>query len=273
MKVLSIDIGIKNLALCLFEKTDQFQVTIWDVVNISEENAVACCGCQEKNGVCNKPATFKKGSDCFCTKHAKKQPYHIPTAAQLPSFIRKQKVGVLRDLARDYDVPCEATGVTKTELVQRINERIQQTYLEKIERAKASDVGLFAIGRHIKDKLNHVFSAEQKIDYVIIENQIGPLAIRMKTVQCMIVQYFVMSHVDVDHIDIVSASNKLKDCDAKDKATYSDRKKLSIAKCKQRLTTDARFSKHLDYFNSHKKKDDLSDSFLQGMWYIEANHL
>ena len=39
-----------------------------------------------------------------------------------------------------------------------------------------------------------------KIDYVIIENQIGPLAIRMKTIQGMIVQYFIMSNLNVEHI-------------------------------------------------------------------------
>ena len=40
MKILSIDVGIKNLAFCLFEKsndTQQFKITKWDTVNISEK--------------------------------------------------------------------------------------------------------------------------------------------------------------------------------------------------------------------------------------------
>ena len=32
--------------------------------------------------------------------------------------------------------------------------------------------------------------------------------------------------------------------------------------------SSVRFNEHLQYFNLHKKKDDLSDSFLQGMWFI-----
>ena len=107
-----------------------------------------------------------------------------------------------------------------------------------------------------------------KIDYVIIENQIGPLAIRMKTLQGMIVQYFIMSNLDVQHIEFISASNKLKDCDTKDKEKYIDRKKLGIAKCLGVISSDFRFNEHLNYFNEHKKKDDLSDAFLQGLWFI-----
>ena len=127
---------------------------------------------------------------------------------------------------------------------------------------------LFNFGLNIKTNFNKLFENEGKIDYVIIENQIGPLAIRMKTIQGMIVQYFIMSNLNVEHIEFISASNKLKDCDAKDKATYSDRKKLGISKCLEIITNDFIFNEHIEYFNSHKKKDDLSDSFLQGIWFI-----
>jgi hypothetical protein len=90
----------------------------------------------------------------------------------------------------------------------------------------------------------------------------------MKTIQGMIVQYFIMSNVKVDHIEFISASNKLKDCSINDKKTYSDRKKLGISKCLEMISTDFRFNEKLDYFQQHKKKDDLSDSFLQGIWFI-----
>jgi hypothetical protein len=77
-----------------------------------------------------------------------------------------------------------------------------------------------------------------------------------------------MSNLKVDHIEFISASNKLKDCPIKDKKNYSDRKKLGISKCLEMITTDFRFNEQLDYFHQHKKKDDLSDSFLQGIWFI-----
>ena len=90
----------------------------------------------------------------------------------------------------------------------------------------------------------------------------------MKTIQGMIVQYFVMCNLKINNIEFISAANKLKDCEKNEKTTYSDRKKLGISKCLESITTDFRFNEHLKYFTSHKKKDDLSDSFLQGIWFI-----
>jgi hypothetical protein len=48
--------------------------------------------------------------------------------------------------------------------------------------------------------------------------------------------------------------------------TYSDKKKLAILHAQYYLQYQD--SKYLEFFNLHKKKDDLSDSFLQGLyWY------
>ena len=82
-----------------------------------------------------------------------------------------------------------------------------------------------------------------------------------------------MSGIKINKIEFISASNKLKDCDSKDKTNYSDRKKLGIAKCLEIITSDFKFNEHLNYFQSHKKKDDLSDSFLQGLWFIKNKGL
>ena len=264
MKVLSIDVGIKNLAFCLFEKTDDcdnFKITKWDVVNISEQESFIC-------KECNKPAKFKKDDICFCLKHSKKQSLHIPGSEQKSTFINKQKIQTLYEIADSHKI-MYLPKCKKVDLVKKINDHISIHYLDKIENIKASDVDLFHIGLHIKNKFNKLFENEEIIDYVIIENQISPIATRMKTIQGMIVQYFIMSSIVVGHMEFISAANKLKDCDAKDKAKYSDRKKLGIAKCLETITNDFRFSEHIDYFNIHKKKDDLADSFLQGIYFLK----
>jgi len=98
----------------------------------------------------------------------------------------------------------------------------------------------------------------------MIENQISPIANRMKTIQGMIAQYFIMRNEDIN-IDFVSASNKLKKfINNNEKTTYNERKKLSIVKCLELLQTRTEFNEWVDFFGHHKKKDDLADSFLQG---------
>ena len=198
MKILSIDVGIKNLAFCLFDKSptaENFKVTKWDIINLSEEETIKC-GFVEKNILCNKPAKFKKDNKCYCVKHSKKQQYQIPTSQQKPSFINKQKIANLYEIADNNNIKYDPK-IKKTDLANLINENIQKIYFDTIESKKSNEVDLFNIGVNIKNKFNEMFKDEGKIDYVIIENQIGPLAIRIKTIQGMIVQYFIMSNLNV----------------------------------------------------------------------------
>jgi len=270
MKILSIDVGIKNLAFCLFEKctiNDNFKINKWDIINISEEENDIKCIFIDNQTSCKNQAKFKKHNKCYCLKHSKKQELHIQKMEQKMTFINKQKIQKLYEIADNYNIKYEKK-TKKIDLLKLINNYININYFEPIESKKAKDVDLFNIGLHIKIKFNKLFENEEKIDYVIIENQISPIATKMKTIQGMLVQYFIMSNITVEHIEFISASNKLKDCEAKDKIKYSDRKKLGISKCLEMITNDFRFTEHVNYFNQHKKKDDLSDSFLQGIWFI-----
>jgi hypothetical protein len=61
MTILSIDVGIKNLAFCLFGKSDNntgFQIIEWNIINIGENSEeIKCCEIDKFNE-CNKPAKF-----------------------------------------------------------------------------------------------------------------------------------------------------------------------------------------------------------------------
>jgi LysM repeat protein len=269
MKILSIDVGIKNLAFCLFEKTNDsqhFKIKKWNVVNICEPE-VYNCSFLEKSVVCNKPAKFRKDNQCFCLKHSKKQEFQFPTSECKPAFIMKQKNQKLYEIADKYGIQYEKP-IKKNDLVTAINEYIQNNFFKPVETKNASKTDLIDIGINLKNKFNETFSDEEFIDYVIIENQISPIANRMKTIQGMIVQYFIMSDVLVDNFEFISAANKLKDFLKEEKIKYSDRKKLGIVKTLETITNDHRFHEHVEYFKNHKKKDDLADSFLQGLWFI-----
>jgi hypothetical protein len=194
--------------------------------------------------------------------------YDIPNK-ELTS-LSKNKIGQLQTLADKYNIVYSPHD-KKPELLKIINDHVKANCFDEIKTTNASKVDLITIGTNIKTKFDKLFSGEEVIDYVIIENQISPIATRMKTIQGMLVQYFVMSGLQVEHIEFISASNKLKDFAQNEKTTYSDRKKLGIAKCLETITNDFRFSEHVDYFNKHKKKDDLADSFLQGIYFLKKS--
>jgi hypothetical protein len=93
---------------------------------------------------------------------------------------------------------------------------------------------------------------------VIIENQIGPSAIRMKNIQGMITMYFIQKGSDVVYWN---SGNKLRFM--KMKTTYKERKKLSI------LITNCIIKEFYPThdISKHKKKDDVADCFLQILDY------
>jgi len=280
MKIISIDVGIKNLALCLFEKienSDLYKITKWDVLNISEQENYKCLFV-EKNKICDKPAKFKKDDKCFCLKHSKKQQLQIPTSQVKQTFINKQKINSLYEIANKHGIKYD-NKIKKIDLINLINEHINNNYFEEIQSKNASKVDLINIGINLKYKLNSLLENIDSIDYVLIENQISPIANRMKTIQGMIVQYFIMSDIDVTNIEFISASNKLKEYNTsekeknnekeKEKTKYGDRKKMGITKCLEEINNNFNYNDKVDFFNTHKKKDDLADCFLQGIWFIK----
>jgi len=274
MKILSVDVGIKNLAFCLFELSAPNELSIlkWDVINLSTDAPVFQCGFLDKSKCCQKPAKFTKNNVFFCLKHAKKQKdYLMPTAEMKPAFIKKQKIAHLTEIADKYKVPY-SPPINKAGLVDYINQHFSSVVLDANcnQKVDASGIDLVTIGTHIKNKFNNLFKNEGTLDYVIIENQISPIANRMKTIQGMIAQYCIMREPEAHCIQFVSASNKLKNVDG-NKATYAERKKLGVEKCLEIISNNESCFPHVDFFKSHKKKDDLADSFLQGIWFIESN--
>lgn len=278
MKILSIDVGIKNLAFCLFDAVTEnnnennendkkaFKIIKWNVVDISQEHDLLTCGYNDQV-TCNKPAKYKKNNECFCLKHAKKHIYRLPVKETTPSYIKKQKLNTLIDIAHNYKLTHD-TSIKKDHLIHIINDYIGTNVFDEIKKNNASTIDLIHVGRNIKTKFNDLFTDQESIDHVIIENQISPIANRMKTIQGMIVQYFIMSNIKVPNIEFISASNKLKVCETVGKTKYKDRKKLSIQLCLDNINNNPNYNNQISYFISHNKKDDLADCFLQGLWFI-----
>ena len=291
-KILSIDVGIKNLAFCLLEINENKTITIikWDIIDLTktqQENEIKIgCSCLKQQSkpkkkqqisneiitLCNGVSKFTKNGIYYCLKHAKTQPFLFPSNNLKPSFINKQKIGELIKISglikyKDTQGENKLETFKKPEIVHQLNEFINNNSFELIEIVNASKLDLVTIGKNIQSNMDILLKEDiVDIDTIIIENQISPIANRMKTIQGMMAQYFIMKNENIK-IEFVSSSNKLKEFNKGEKTTYSDRKKLGIKKCVELIDTTPQFFIWKEFFITHKKKDDLSDSLLQGLWY------
>ena len=105
----------------------------------------------------------------------------------------------------------ETTKNTKISNKKKTDNSKKNTKTKTKTKTKASDVSLVTIGIAIEKKMDEFidFSLYPPNQiHVVIENQIGPIAIRMKTIQGMLSQYFIMKGIRT--IQYVSSSNKLK---------------------------------------------------------------
>ena len=130
---------------------------------------------------------------------------------------------------------------------------------------------------------------DKEFDIVLLENQPVLKNPVMKSVQMLIYGFFLYQKTNliknIKLIKLINASNKLKTglllnnefkelkkiIDNKD---YNTNLKYSINKKKAvdytLLYLDyMKLNNYKDFFNLHKKKDDLADSFLQSIYYIE----
>ena len=185
---------------------------------------------------------------------------------------------------------------TKEQMLDMIKHELEKNYLENIENIRADQIDLLTLGKNMMTELDKFINPytninageageagdtgdigimggldKYKIDIVIIENQISTIASRMKTLQGMIAQYFIMRGTPC--IEFISAANKLKMFMTKKKTTYTERKIESVEVTKELLEKLPQFEKYRGCLEKNKKKDDLADCFLQGIYYLTLKKL
>jgi hypothetical protein len=166
---------------------------------------------KQSSKLCNRQAKFYKGDRIFCEKHAKKcEEYIIPTKECSPTSIHKLRVDKIHELYNKYKIPIPLIKQNKGELVENLVTWFSKhcfQIVQKPEKKRADEYDLIDIGRSLKKKLCLVDGIND-VTHVIIENQISPIANRMKTIQGMLAQYFIMLNDNIQ-IEFISSSNKL----------------------------------------------------------------
>lgn len=281
---------MRNLAYCLFERTTdeheatdpestmkQIAIVEWDTVNLCDTpNAEKPVAPTCSNADCKFTAKFMhsaSGTEThYCTRHANSSGYKMPLQPSIASskILKKMTLDELKTFSGEYlstPIP-EKSNKSKLKLMQHVTGALSAEYLvavcAKPKVISAASLDLITIGRNMLrqfDALPHIATG---VDTVIIENQLSTLATRMKTLQGMITQYFIMR--GVPNIQFISATNKLKlfsDAASDEKTEYADRKKRSIEITRTLIPSEQKLK-----FEKHKKKDDLADCFLQGLWWF-----
>lgn len=254
MKLVSFDIGLRNLAFCVLEGTNRSNVKIthWDLIDVMAESAGHD---SPKCFKCKKPANWTNGGgDSYaCTIHKPKSARTKVTKTSLNKMS-------MEDL-RERGSHCGITDSVKTkkELVQLIYiYSTMNTWRRCVKSTKS--VSVVDLASPIADCLKARESIWKNADLIVLEQQPDK---RMLCVQAMIHMWFVCAGFKCKG---VSAIHKLTNIITTEDVTktYKGRKKTGIVHAEQLVPAVWK-----DYMRKHPKKDDLADCFLQGLWCLE----
>ena len=289
VNVMSFDIGIKNMAYCIISVDTEIKIIDWRVIDISKkdegegEKLVEVCSCKNKTTLCKKKAKYVKNGIFYCDKHAKvSKEFLIPEKRLTSTKLAKNKLIELEKIIEEFSIPESSTQdkkQNKKEILERIELFFDTKLFKKIEdiiAVKTQHINLIELGRNMTKILDNSRGLND-VTHIIIENQISTLANRMKTIQGMLAQYFIMRFGDKIHIEFVSSANKLK-CFPKDNNVNNYKKHKTDAVyytneiLSKNIQVNSKVGKNEETWGDSlvsKKKDDLCDSFLQGIWYLK----
>ena len=260
--IISFDIGIKNLAYCIFviDPKQQTSILKWNIVNLTQTDAAdgnshPKCTCMKAgkkkapDTVCGKKGAYtdSTGTSVFCTVHAKvlsatylnthKSPKDstvqvpctskiIPCKEMSMSTIKSLKLDDLKIFCKTHSIAF-AESDKKPDICAKAETAIKAITLVPIKPVKknANHVHLVEIGKQIRIQMDQILS-QITVDIVILENQISPIAGRMNTIQGMLAQYFIM-RPDISlipKIEFISSSGKLKDYKGSKEPSSTDEK-------------------------------------------------
>jgi len=270
MRLISWDIGTTNLAYCIIDYVDnEYEIIKWNKIDIFEDlkEKKHYCDVKQKNGkICHKLAKYgETGTEIYYCKRHTTNSAEVLNADKICSVINKNKKQCSRKATLyegddDKKYYCNFHKKQATEPLSKIVNIKTASFFEKslfIPKIIDNDPELL------------------DVDDVLIENQ--PIKINpvMKSIQMILyTTYLIRGIIDktrVKEVHLINATQKMKiydgpkiECAIKNK--HDRNKFLAIKYCEYFIDGD-----NLEYFLTHDKKDDLADSFLQGLYFIKTS--
>jgi len=226
-RILSWDVGIKNLAFCqILKDDDTFEIEQWGSINLSDNEKV-CCYKTRTGNVCGKNARFevinkdgkhflnfsKKSSFYVCKAHSEK---FAPTFWKTRRPHKCLKCGCIsyKGLIGNSD----DYSWCKLHYEKGKEKFLKQLKFKKIGVTSCTKQSIQVTA----DKLYNILDEYQEhflnVSEVLIENQPSFKNPSMKTISALLLGYFVMRGISekektnslIDIVRFVSPSNKLK---------------------------------------------------------------
>ena len=266
--IASFDIGIKNLAFCILSyhpqlsKGSQFKLYDWQVIDLLSEDTkkTGCSRCHLNGNYYQQLGTVPR-EELICPKDKLSD----------ESLVGLRPTGLSKD--KPVGDPVFYCMRHAKSIDPGIKAGLEPTVLKKHRRVDNTDnleINIEVI--RALDKFPLLLQCRE----VIMEQQPHKNA-RMKNLSFMIFSYFACrGRVDTVNpilrsIKFISSKHKLNVYDGPDikcnlKANYGRNKFYGKAYCRYMIRHDPA---RLELFESHKKQDDLADSYLQGAWYLK----
>lgn len=257
MKLISFDVGLRNLAYCVLQGTNRSDVQIldWNIIDVlGEQSGLNNPRCHK----CTTHATWRHVTEgtFACSRHKPKQSKNQVTK----SALNKKTTPELSAEIQRLGLQCASNRKADMVTMLYIHAR-QNTWKRCVKSVLAGSV--IDLAPAIASSLDKRAAVWKDADLVCVENQPER---RMFAVQAMIQMYFCVKGTKCEG---VSASHKLNNIITIDDRvdSYKGRKKTGIVHA-QALVPEP-WCAHM---MRHPKKDDLADSFLQGLWVLEHSH-
>ena len=288
-KILSWDVGIKNLAYCILEKRNlEYVITKWDIIDIIDSRNVSECHIEK----CKNPAKYSCIVDdveyFYCGTHKSKHNKlsenweNKYVSSELHASVcdhtntKKKKCG-----KKTFYKLTNGSYMCTAHKKSYINKIKKDSEMKEIKNKKCNNFTPYDISHKMYSKLD-LIPELLEVNEVLIENQPALKNPPLKSVGSFLYGYFVMRGVIdkertnscITKVSFISPSNKLKVNNDKTLQTltttksgdkYKITKKLAVEYTKIILQNNDKWITHL---NKYKKKDDLCDALLQGYHYM-----